>query len=165
MLVCEPIFPVFHFFLFLPNFFFARRIFLLTMNIFVLKRNFKMNFPDEKNFKIFFLKNLLLLLLLLVSSLFSQHTSFHFLNSRYSLKSWSILASVLSDPVMPDVMCRVVARHGLPDVHDSMEKHAERSVLVQRLRLIDILLQNHPSAAVLEVYSLHNCIHRFCQVV
>ena len=103
-----------------------------------------MNFLDEKNFKLFFLKKLLLLLLLLVSSFFSQHTSVHFLNSRNSLKSWSILASVLSDPVMPDVMCRVLAPNGLPDVHDSIAKHAEWSFLVQRLRPIHILLQNHP---------------------
>ena len=44
-------FLVLQFFLFFPNFFFVPRIFLLTMNIFVLRRNFKMNFPDDKNFK------------------------------------------------------------------------------------------------------------------
>ena len=47
-------FPVLQFFLFFPNSFFVRRVFLLTMNIFVLRRNFKMNFPEEKNFKMFF---------------------------------------------------------------------------------------------------------------
>ena len=134
---------VLQFFLFFPNFFFVRRIFLLTMNILVSRRNLKMNFPTRKNFKIFFEKIIVIIVIVSII-IFSQHTSFYFLNSRNSLKSWSILASVLSDPVMPDVMCRVVARHGLPDVHDSIEKHAEWSVLVQRLRPIRILLQNHP---------------------
>ena len=41
------------------------------MNIFVLRRNFKMNFPDDKNFKFFFEKIIVIIIIVSIIIIFT----------------------------------------------------------------------------------------------